>query len=71
MVIPITTRYHTKGRSKISIFNFYHVRYWHPSTYHYYLHLFLGLLRLWLECVWCYFTSVTLSVSGMLPIGDK
>ena len=30
---PITAQYPTKGRSKISIFNFSHVRYWHPSIY--------------------------------------
>ena len=29
---PITAQYPTKGRSKISIFNFSHVRYWHPNV---------------------------------------
>ena len=28
---PITTQYHTKSHSKISIFNFSHVCYWHPN----------------------------------------
>ena len=30
---PITAQYPTKGSSKISIFNFSHVRYWHPNLY--------------------------------------
>ena len=29
----ITAQYPTKGRSKISIFNFSHVRYWHPNEH--------------------------------------
>ena len=32
-VFPITAQYPTKGRSKISIFNFSHVRYWYPNTH--------------------------------------